>query len=304
MRANLHIHSKFSDGTQWPEEIVAKGQRFGFEMVGLTDHDSMEGIASFLNACTTVGMRGIPGVEVDCQITNRVDLDYSSEVLGYFPEGDYSGMFSFLQERLDQRTKLMQSYIRSARTVFNQPDLNFKGFLANKLGFWNKMMEGLIFSSLKPDLLSYLQQKQVIPAEMTLEEFKSKFFSEGGTLNTDGEENTGTLGGSGGSRPSMKEVVDVILDSGGYPVLPHPGHWFWGDGNEKHDVGILLDYCKEIGIWGVELYYYPVDGDKINTIVGRQAKKRDLHLTFGTDCHGRGSHRDTLEQSLVRFSIP
>ena len=29
MKADLHLHSKFSDGKQWPEEIVAQAKAIG-----------------------------------------------------------------------------------------------------------------------------------------------------------------------------------------------------------------------------------------------------------------------------------
>lgn len=304
MRANLHVHSKFSDGTQWPEEIVARAQRFGLEMISLTDHDSTEGIASFLTACAIAGILGIPGVEIDCQITNRPGLEYGSEILAYFPRGSYPNTLKLLQSRLEMRRVLMQGYISTARSVFGRSDLNFEGFLAHKLGFWNEYVEDLKFAAMKPDLLSYLQQEQVLPANLLFEEFKSRYFFGDRKQIVKKIENIETLGDMNGNRPSMEDVVNFILDDGGYAVLPHPGHWFWGDNKEIREIQTLLNYCKEIGVWGVELYYYPTDNDTINAIIHHLAEDLDLHLTFGTDCHGRGSSRDTLERAWMDLEFP
>jgi predicted metal-dependent phosphoesterase TrpH len=41
MRTDLHLHSRYSDGSEWPEAIAARAAGLGLECVALTDHDSM-----------------------------------------------------------------------------------------------------------------------------------------------------------------------------------------------------------------------------------------------------------------------
>jgi hypothetical protein len=66
MRTNLHLHSRFSDGTDWPERVAARAADAGLECAALTDHDSMEGVDGFLEACRGLGILGIAAVEIDC----------------------------------------------------------------------------------------------------------------------------------------------------------------------------------------------------------------------------------------------
>ena len=66
MKANLHLHSLYSDGRMWPEEIAARARRFGLQMIALTDHDSMCGVPDFMAMCKRLGLKGIAGVEIDC----------------------------------------------------------------------------------------------------------------------------------------------------------------------------------------------------------------------------------------------
>lgn len=87
MKADLHIHSKFSDGKQWPEDIVAVANAMNFEMLALTDHDTMAGVKRFLKACSKHGIIGIPAVEIDYDVKQ---INYNTELLGYFPEGKYA----------------------------------------------------------------------------------------------------------------------------------------------------------------------------------------------------------------------
>ena len=68
MFADLHIHSRFSDGTFSTEEIVARGQQFGFATLSLTDHDTVEGCAPMAAACAAQCLEFIPGSELTAEM--------------------------------------------------------------------------------------------------------------------------------------------------------------------------------------------------------------------------------------------
>ena len=44
MRADLHIHTVYSDGAYTPAEIAARVKAAGVELCSMTDHDSLEGL--------------------------------------------------------------------------------------------------------------------------------------------------------------------------------------------------------------------------------------------------------------------
>lgn len=43
-RADLHMHSTFSDGVEEPEELVIRAKNNGVELISLTDHDETGGL--------------------------------------------------------------------------------------------------------------------------------------------------------------------------------------------------------------------------------------------------------------------
>jgi hypothetical protein len=43
MRADLHVHSNASDGTDAPAEVIRRAARAGLDAVALTDHDTVAG---------------------------------------------------------------------------------------------------------------------------------------------------------------------------------------------------------------------------------------------------------------------
>ena len=77
--ADLHLHTKFSDGTFSPEELAGHGQRLGFAAMALTDHDSVEGCARMAAACDAAGIEFIVGTELTAE-----HGDTEVHLLGYF----------------------------------------------------------------------------------------------------------------------------------------------------------------------------------------------------------------------------
>jgi 3',5'-nucleoside bisphosphate phosphatase len=66
MRIDLHTHSRVSDGTDAPAELVAKAAQAGLDVVALTDHDTFDGLAEATAAGSQHGVRVIRGIEVSC----------------------------------------------------------------------------------------------------------------------------------------------------------------------------------------------------------------------------------------------
>jgi predicted metal-dependent phosphoesterase TrpH len=76
--ADLHLHTRFSDGTYSPEEMVAQGRAAGLSVLALTDHDTVEGCAATASACAAVEIEFIPGTELTAE-HDGIEL----HILGY-----------------------------------------------------------------------------------------------------------------------------------------------------------------------------------------------------------------------------
>lgn len=61
---DLHSHSRASDGTLTATELVARAQAAGIDVLALTDHDSIDGLAEARAAAAGTPLRLIAGVEV------------------------------------------------------------------------------------------------------------------------------------------------------------------------------------------------------------------------------------------------
>jgi 3',5'-nucleoside bisphosphate phosphatase len=64
-RIDLHTHSTASDGTTPPGELMRLAADAGLDVVGLTDHDTIEGVDAAA-AALPAGLTLVPGAEISC----------------------------------------------------------------------------------------------------------------------------------------------------------------------------------------------------------------------------------------------
>lgn len=69
---DLHSHSRCSDGSLSPAELVRHARACGVDVLALTDHDTTAGVAEARAAARESGMRLIAGVEISVTWAQRV----------------------------------------------------------------------------------------------------------------------------------------------------------------------------------------------------------------------------------------
>jgi 3',5'-nucleoside bisphosphate phosphatase len=67
MRADLHVHSNASDGTDPPAEVMRRAAQAGLDVVALTDHDTTAGHAQARRALPG-SLTLVPGMELSCRL--------------------------------------------------------------------------------------------------------------------------------------------------------------------------------------------------------------------------------------------
>jgi hypothetical protein len=70
MRADLHVHSSASDGTDPPAEVMRRAAGAGLDVVALTDHDTTDGHAA-ARAGLPASLTLVPGMELSCLLEGR-----------------------------------------------------------------------------------------------------------------------------------------------------------------------------------------------------------------------------------------
>ena len=71
---DLHTHSNMSDGTCTPSLLVEKAKAAGLGIVALTDHDCIQGIPEAMEAGERLGIRVVPGLELDTEFHTELHM--------------------------------------------------------------------------------------------------------------------------------------------------------------------------------------------------------------------------------------
>ena len=96
MRADLHVHSSASDGTDPPAEVMRRAAQAGLDVVALTDHDTVAGHAEARAAAGPVTL--LPGMELSGRLDGR-----SLHMLAYIFDADQPELSAELTRIRDDR---------------------------------------------------------------------------------------------------------------------------------------------------------------------------------------------------------
>lgn len=245
-RVDLHIHSTASDGVYSPSEVVRLALEAGLTVMALTDHDTLSGVGEASRAAAGTGLEVIPGVEINSE-GDWGDL----HLLGYFVDVENGP----LQERLQvvRDARLGRAYAMVKR-------LAEMGMLLE----WERVLELASGESVgRPHVARALLERGYV---QTQQEAFDRYISN------DGPAYVSRL------RLTPPEVIHLVLEAGGVPVLAHPAHS--GPAIVAH-IPELVTY----GLRGLEVYYPHHMPRDILTLL-RLCRRHNLFATGGSDFHG------------------
>ena len=85
--ADLHSHSTWSDGRDTPASLAAKASTAGLSALALSDHDTLQGVPEFEEACAWAGLLAVPAVELSARHGEE-----DAHVLGLFVDPSHEGL--------------------------------------------------------------------------------------------------------------------------------------------------------------------------------------------------------------------
>jgi 3',5'-nucleoside bisphosphate phosphatase len=108
MRADLHVHSSASDGTDPPAEVMRRAAQAGLDVVALTDHDTVAGHAEAHRALAgpLISLTMLPGMELSCKLGGR-----SLHLLAYLFDADHPDLAAELRRIRDDRVLRAQAMV-------------------------------------------------------------------------------------------------------------------------------------------------------------------------------------------------
>ena len=85
MKADLHVHTSASDGLLAPAEVARHMRELGVGLLSVTDHDTVGGLAEAEEACRSLGIRFVAGIEISAHSVSEIhvlgyNIDYKNPV--------------------------------------------------------------------------------------------------------------------------------------------------------------------------------------------------------------------------------
>jgi hypothetical protein len=154
-RADLHIHTTFSDGTYTPGEIVSLARRSGLAAIAITDHDTLEGVAPAQEVADRT-LEVVSGVEITAEYEG-----FELHLLGYnvrLDDGPLNAALRKLEEHRTERFWDMVERLRGFGVSFDEQALHQesrKGVLSRR-HLARLMVEGRQAGSLREVFQRYL----------------------------------------------------------------------------------------------------------------------------------------------------
>jgi len=248
---DFHIHSSASDGTYTPFRLAEKAAGCGLGILALCDHDTLDGLDSFMEAAFRFSLFGIPAVEVSSELDG---LRLHIVGLGLRKERR-AGLQSFLDDvrsKRDERNILMVEKLCSLGLSITMDDVREEagGEIVARPHFARALVRNghAVHMQHAFDCFIANDRPGYVPKV----------------------------------KPAPSEVVGAIQSVGGLAIVAHPNSLHEGD---RREFLARLDRLVELGIDGIEAFHPDTEPDLSALVVGYAVKNR-LLVSGGSDFHG------------------
>lgn len=245
---DLHTHSRFSDGTLTPSELVSEAKRIGLSAVALTDHNTISGLSEFISEGQRQGIEAIPG----CEFSTDYD-GIELHLVGLFirPQS-FSAVSDFLEEGVRQKkenTLRLIEALRKGGMSLDYDEIKSKaGGEINRAHIASELCEKGYAASVDDAFRRFLDPKHGYYKKLR--------------------------------RVSTTEAIGFIRSLGAVPILAHPLLDL-----DELELLRFLPSAIDAGLCGIETDYTKFDESKRKTL-RKIADSFGICRSGGSDFHG------------------
>jgi len=249
MRADLHVHSNASDGTDDPAEVIRRAARAGLDAVALTDHDTVAGHEQARRALPD-SLTLVPGMELSCQLAG-----HSLHLLAYLFDPGHPELAAELVRIRDDRV------LRARAMVGRLAELGVDVSWDQVAAIAGSAVVG------RPHIARAMAASGAIAEPR--EAFTRDWIADGGRAYVD--------------RYALEPVhaIRLVQAAGGAAVLAHPRA-----SREGHVSDEQIARLAAVGLAGVEVFH-PDQPDSERASLLALAHDLGLLASGGSDDHGR-----------------
>jgi predicted metal-dependent phosphoesterase TrpH len=252
VRIDLHTHSRASDGTQRPAELVRAAVDARLDVLAITDHDNTDGWTEAAETAGEYGIALVRGMEVSTRHRGR-----GVHLLAYLPDPDHPELVRQLGRILDGRDTRVPGMVERLNALgidITPDDVRREAGEASATG--------------RPHVADALVRLGVVADR---DEAFERFLAAGRPAYVDRY------------AAPLSEMVDVVAAAGGVTVVAHP----WGRHEPSSlDEGVFAELAGR-GLAGIEVDHGDHDAaarDGLRAI----ARNLGLVVTGSSDHHGTG----------------
>ncbi len=266
--ADLHLHTRWSDGTLDLRSSVRRVRSAGFSCLAITDHDTIgPELASPMQMME--GAQVITGVEIKADI-----LGHRGEVLGYFVNPASPRLRELIEGIAKARVERMKEMISLCNLSLGL-QLDYQTVA--------QLTDGSVG---RPHLAASLVEAGVA---ISADEAFQRFLSRGAPCYVPLP------------RPSFPEVVHAVRTAGGVASLAHPAYL----PIENWDAALTT--LRSMGMAALEVFY-PYQVGRAPLYVSPEelaalAEELALIPTGGSDDHGPGSVNESLGSVRIPYAV-
>lgn len=256
MRADMHVHTRASDGLLSPEEAVNIAKSSGLQILAVTDHDTTFNTEKVNTLCQNAGLIGVNGIEVSAYYGN-----VKVHTLGYGFDMNNSQFKAFLGELYEGSLKRTEQIISKLNAC--GINLTFEDAAAERTS--DKTPIHVMHIARAAVKKRYAQNPF---------SFHKKYLAPGAPAS------------SNICRPIPERAIEAINAAGGLAVIAHPGRIEM----QKSELYDLIARLAHAGLGGIEAVYSSHTTQE-TAYYKEIAKEFGLLVTGGSDTHFAGGNR-------------
>jgi predicted metal-dependent phosphoesterase TrpH len=277
---DLHSHTRASDGSDTPGELIAQAVSAGVTTLAITDHDTTSGWAEAVEAAKGAPLSLIPGIELSTQVIDHTTgfVPQSIHLLGYLVDPEHPQLVEEMAKIRSHRDRRLQMMVEKLSADYDISWLDVRATIP----------EGATPG--RPHIAEVLIAKGIV--RDTTEAFDH-------ILSADGPYHVPHYA------PKLDHSLAIIREAGGVPVLAHPlsrgDNLATGVSGSLDDVIARYRRWVELGLMGVEIDHRE-NAPESREVLAVVADTLGLIVTGSSDYHGSkkpnllGENQTTMEQ--------
>ena len=271
---DLHLHTKYSDGSETPRELVARAHELGLKTIAETDHDGIDGVQQAVEAGAELGIRVIPGIEFSTKWTGsrggQATESYDIHMLGY----GIDLQSDVLKQKMAQMLARRDSRNERMRKAFHKTGINI-----SQRELEDESGSGFVG---KRSFANVLVQKGY--AASIDEAFASERFMAHPGIRSIHKEKT-----------DAAEAIRIIREAGGKSFFAHPFQMEYATFPDQpsrieQELRFVVSQLAAFGLDGLECYY-PTHDQSMTDFLLNLADENGLLASIGSDDHGPGARK-------------